>query len=144
VLDRVTIDVVNLPAGKLGATLGHSILIDGDAAGWGWFVAPTPKDNSEFQVRLSDVAFGVAPDSMASGHMDLLSTVLHELGNAMGFPEDLGQDVTGMFLQAGTRILPGPQSTFAQPSWLDNVLNNTVQDSNRKPNAGIRLLVPNA
>ena len=38
--------------------------------------------------------------------MDLLSTVLHELGNAMGFAEDNGQDVTGMTLAAGIRRLP--------------------------------------
>lgn len=39
--------------------------------------------------------------------MDLLSTVLHEMGNAMGFAEDTGHDVTGMVLSAGERRLPG-------------------------------------
>jgi hypothetical protein len=38
--------------------------------------------------------------------MDLLTTVSHEMANAMGFAEDHGQDVTGMTLQAGVRALP--------------------------------------
>jgi len=38
--------------------------------------------------------------------MDLLTTVVHELGNAMGFPEDHGHDVMGMVLQAGERRVP--------------------------------------
>jgi hypothetical protein len=38
--------------------------------------------------------------------MDLLTTVIHELGNAMGFAEDQGQDVSGATLQAGVRRIP--------------------------------------
>jgi hypothetical protein len=90
----------------LGETTGYSILIDRAAAGWGWFVDPTPLNNSEFTVRLASGALGAASGSPAYGHMDLLTTVLHELGNAMGFKEDAGQDVTGMTLQAGVRTLP--------------------------------------
>jgi hypothetical protein len=45
--------------------------------------------------------------------MDLLTTVVHELGNAMGFAEDTGQDVTGSILADGTRRLPPAQPTDA-------------------------------
>jgi hypothetical protein len=38
--------------------------------------------------------------------MDLLTTMVHEMGNAMGFPEDQGQDVAGATLQAGERRVP--------------------------------------
>jgi hypothetical protein len=41
--------------------------------------------------------------------MDLLSTVLHELGNTMGFAEDHGRDVTGMVLPAGERRVPAAE-----------------------------------
>src|SRR5262249_14421137 len=95
-LDNIKVEIGNLPPGVLGQTIGDTIIIDGSAAGWGWFVDPTPGDNSEFQVKLSDVAFAANSLSPASGRIDLLTTVLHEMGNAMGFPEDQGRDVTGM------------------------------------------------
>jgi RTX calcium-binding nonapeptide repeat (4 copies) len=105
-LDQVTVLVADLPDGMLGATTGTTIVLDGSAAGWGWFVDPTPNDNSEFQVTLSSVAFVANPSSPAFGRMDLLTTVLHEMGNAMGFAEDQSHDVTGMVLQAGERRVP--------------------------------------
>jgi hypothetical protein len=105
-LDQITIVVGNLGGGALGDTIGHSITIDGNAQGWGWFVDPTPLNNREFAISLGNGVFGANPASPAYSHMDLLSTVLHELGNAMGFAEDTGQDVTGMTLSAGLRRLP--------------------------------------
>ena len=106
VLNNVDIQVGNLPDGMLGETTGNSILIDRSAAGWGWFVDPTPQDNSEFSIRLLSGALAADPASAAFGRMDLLTTVSHEMANAMGFAEDYGQDVTGMTLQAGVRALP--------------------------------------
>ena len=41
ILEQVTILVSDLPEGMLGATTGTTIVIDGSAAGWGWFVDPT-------------------------------------------------------------------------------------------------------
>ena len=105
-LDSVNVQIGNLPQGVLGETIGDTIIIDSSAAGWGWFVDPTATDNSEFQVRVSSVAFAANPSSPAFGRIDLLTTVLHEMGNAMGFAEDQGRDVTGMVLQAGERRVP--------------------------------------
>jgi Ca2+-binding RTX toxin-like protein len=106
VLDQVTVLAGNLPNGMLGETTGTQIVIDRSAQGWGWFVDPTPNDNSEFAIRLSREALAASPSSPAAGRMDLLTTVVHELGNAMGFPEDHGHDVMGMVLQAGERRVP--------------------------------------
>ena len=145
--------------------MADTILIDRDAAGWGWFVDITPGDNSEFSQLLSNGSFGATMGTVAAGRMDLLSTVLHEMGNAMGFPETLEQGVAGMFLQAGVRTLPtnrtgddqpetvpsidwtgqaaGPDLLDQGPSWLSDFLNNAGQDGkNRNPNAAIRLRVP--
>jgi len=105
-LDQVTVLAGNLPDGMLGETSGAQIVIDRSAQGWGWFVDPTPRDNQEFTINLGDGVFVTSAASAASGRMDLLSTVLHELGNAMGFAEDTGQDVTGMTLQPGERRVP--------------------------------------
>jgi hypothetical protein len=106
ILNQVTVLVSDLPNGMLGSTTGTTIVIDGSAAGWGWFIDPTPRDNSEFTIRLPSGALAAAPSSPAYGRMDLLTTVLHEMGNAMGFVEDHGQDVTGVSLLAGVRELP--------------------------------------
>jgi hypothetical protein len=112
VLDHVNILIGELSGGLLGATTGTTIVLDGSAAGWGWFVDATPLDNAEFRIAQGNGVFAANGGSPAAGHMDLLSTVLHELGNAMGFAEDQGQDVTGAVLQPGVRRLP----TFAAAS----------------------------
>jgi len=113
VLNRVTVSVADLVNGTLGDTTGQNILIDRTAAGWGWYVDATPLANSEFAISLGNGVFAADPASPAAGHMDLLTTVLHELGNAMGFPEDAGQDVAGMSLAAGIRRLPLAASVSA-------------------------------
>src|SRR5262249_8173124 len=97
-----------LPDQLLAATTGTTIVIDADAAGWGWFVDATPLGNSEFRISLGNGVFAAAEGSPAYGRMDLLTTLLHELGNAMGFAEDNGEDVTGMTLAAGVRRVFGP------------------------------------
>ena len=106
ILDQVSILVSDLPDQMLGATTGTTIVLDSTAAGWGWFVDPTPLGNSEFPIVLANGAFAADPGSPAYHRMDLLTTVLHELGNAMGLAEDQGQDVTGATLEAGVRRIP--------------------------------------
>ncbi|HET7365586.1 MAG TPA: hypothetical protein VFJ70_18610, partial [Burkholderiales bacterium] len=91
-LDAVSVQTADLQTLALGVTMGDSILIDSNAAGWGW-----------------STSLG-AP---AAGRMDLLSTVLHEMGNAMGFEENLGQGVMGLVLDPGVRTLPVDDSTPA-------------------------------
>ncbi len=105
-LDRVHVEIGSLPTDKIGLNVGDLIVIDADAAGWGWFVDPTPADNEEFVADPRVGVFTASPGQPAAGHMDMLSTVLHELGNAMGFAEDTGRDVTGMSLKAGDRTIP--------------------------------------
>jgi hypothetical protein len=65
--------------------------------------------------------------------MDLLSTVLHELGNAMGFAEDQGQDVSGATLQAGVRRIPtvaaSPAFTVDPSITLPAGFNSPAQNS---------------
>jgi hypothetical protein len=105
------------------ANLEVAILIDRTAAGWGWFVDATPFANREFPIALGNGVYAADPASPAYGHMDVLSTVLHELGNAMGFVEDTGQDVTGSILAAGVRRLPvAAASADAAPTAATNSL----------------------
>src|SRR5206468_3698457 len=47
----------------------QAIRIDDDAAGYGWFVDPTPRDDKEFRTP---------GDRRVRGRMDLLSVIAHE------------------------------------------------------------------
>ncbi len=76
-----------------------TVWIDDDAAGYGWFVDPTPLEDSEF--------VGCMCGSPAKRRMDLLSVVLHELGHLAGLP-DLDpaahpDDLMAATLPTGTR-----------------------------------------
>ncbi|MBD2241881.1 hypothetical protein H6G35_35755 [Aulosira sp. FACHB-113] len=47
---------------SLGRPNGGTILIDDDANGVGWFIDPTPNDNSEFSQTLTDTAYRATGD----------------------------------------------------------------------------------
>ena len=171
-LAHVTVELGDLPADKIGATYGDTIVIDSVAAGWGWFTGTTAQDDADFMANPASGVFTAVSGTAAAGHMDLLSTVLHEMGNAMGFAEDAGDDVTGRVLQAGERRLPmadaldliGQSPIAGQParigvavpavpvalplpantaSWISDFVNHSGQDETmRSPNAGIRVIMP--
>ena len=91
----------------LGRAVGDTILIDTDAAGYGWFVDSTPYDNTEFRPQNVDGELLAIPSSPAYGDMDLLTVVMHELGHVLGF-EDLDSrtdDLMSATLDAGVRLL---------------------------------------
>jgi hypothetical protein len=79
----------------------HTVRIDDDAAGYGWFVDSTPREDSEF---------ARPGDRRVRGRMDLLSVVAHELGHLVGLDDDHNADhaadVMGESLMAGTRRMP--------------------------------------
>jgi hypothetical protein len=85
--------LTDLPGATLGLAHGNTIWIDRDAAGWGWFVDPTPWDDSEF----------TGPgDQGERERMDLLSAVMHEMGHVLGLEHD-GDGVMIESLAAGER-----------------------------------------
>src|SRR5262249_44437170 len=74
-LTVMDVQVAALPAGYLGWSFPGGITIDVNAAGHGWFIDPTPATDEELPA---------APGSPASGRMDLLTVVAHELGHQLG------------------------------------------------------------
>jgi hypothetical protein len=93
-LNQVTTDVVDLPGDMLGGATGTGILIDVNAAGYGWH---------------TDSAITVSGTAVEPGRMDLLSVIQHELGHLLGF-EDLDadehvDDLMSGTLESGTRHL---------------------------------------
>ena len=104
-LDDVTIEIADMPGLLLGRSEGSTILLDSDAAGYGWFIDRTPGQNEEFHRGGSDQTLWLARNGNdAAGHIDLLTVIEHELGHILGFDHVK----TGLMkddLQAGERKL---------------------------------------
>jgi len=83
----VEIKVANLPSGVLGETSGKTIWIDDDAAGYGWFVDPTPSDDAEFVKVLGSDSLAAQKGTSAATRVDLLTTVMHEMGHVLGYDD---------------------------------------------------------
>jgi hypothetical protein len=78
-------ELVDLPAARLGGVAGGRVSLDRNAAGWGWFVDPTPDLDEEFEPPSPETGERRArPGGPADGRMDLLTALMHELGHARG------------------------------------------------------------
>jgi large repetitive protein len=109
---------VNFTVDHLGGkTIGEAvspthISIDDDAAGHGWFVDPTPNDNSEFThaANTASTDLYTDPSSTAAGHLDLLTTITHELGHIIGLDDttdaNTANDLMYINLVDGERRIP--------------------------------------
>jgi large repetitive protein len=131
-LQHVTYDVADIASGALGhSTPGH-VTIDVDADGHGWFVDPTPSDNSEFGIALSSTTLLTDSTTAAAGHIDLVTTVMHEMGEQLGLSDQFAPSSAGTlmsaFLADGERALPS-STDLAQanppapvvPAWTDHL-----------------------
>jgi hypothetical protein len=107
-LAGVHVSIADLDGAALAQTIGSStIIIDSNAAGWGWFVDPTPAQNSEFDLVHSSTEHA-ASSGEASGHMDLVTVIEHELGHVLGLQSaDLAGDLMSETLGVGVRRVPG-------------------------------------
>jgi probable HAF family extracellular repeat protein len=99
----IRIQITNLG----GLTLGladerhHTIRLDDNAAGWGWFVDRTPGDDTEFTTP---------GDQGEQNRIDLLTVLEHEVGHLLGY-EHADSGVMIDTLPAGTRRTPGAISS---------------------------------
>jgi uncharacterized delta-60 repeat protein len=108
-LSEVTAVIEPLAPGQLGKVLftQNEIVLSPDGAGHGWFVDPTPNQDEEFS---GGSAF---PGSPALGREDLLTAVLHELGQIAGLPNDSGSTLMAESLPTGTRRTDALGAVFA-------------------------------
>ncbi|MCC5615425.1 matrixin family metalloprotease, partial [Nostoc sp. CHAB 5836] len=98
ILKEVQLAIADLPSLKLGLTNGNVITLDQDAAGIGWFIDPTPDDDSEFNP---------IENSPGEGKVDLLTAIAHEMGHVLGLSHvDYGTSVMSATLPIGVRRLP--------------------------------------
>ena len=96
-LESIAVSIADLSGSTLALTTTGSIVIDIDAAGYGWY---TEDLNSEFGIQNSEVA---------ESRVDLLTVVSHELGHVLGLGHDASDDVMEPLLPLGVRRLPGPE-----------------------------------
>ncbi len=108
-LASVRFEVGALPPGYLGLAFPDAsrVVLDGDAAGHGWFIDPTPLQDEEFAPGGTALAGGPA-----SRRMDLLTVALHELGHVAGLDDDAGSGLMGEALGAGVRQVSDLQTVF--------------------------------
>ncbi|MBR0850054.1 cadherin domain-containing protein, partial [Bradyrhizobium diazoefficiens] len=111
-LSAITFSVGDLAGNTIGEEGAGHITIDSDAAGHGWFVDPTPNDNSEFThaANAAGTDLFTDPSSAAAGHLDLLTAVTHEMGHQLGLPDltatSDAHDLMYIALVDGERRLP--------------------------------------
>jgi hypothetical protein len=109
----LNVQVANLPSGTLGETLGHTIWIDDDGAGCGWFVDPTPADDAEFVGRLTSGSLSARKDTPAATRVDLLTTIMHEIGHVLGGDDVSSDGLMNGVLSTGTRRTVAVDQVFA-------------------------------
>jgi hypothetical protein len=88
--------ILDLPGSQLGSvTAGGTIVIDSDAAGYGWFVDATPSDDREFQ-RIVSSSQKEANGGAAARAADLLTVLVHEIGHVLGLDHGQGDETNVM------------------------------------------------
>jgi hypothetical protein len=104
-LSQVTVGIGKFPGPWLGMAFPGAVWIDQTAAGYGWYLDPSPA---------GDGAFPAAPGSPAYGRVDLLTVVEHELGHELGLADTTGDGLMGVFLPTGVRRVPAPRAGTGQ------------------------------
>jgi hypothetical protein len=117
--------ITDLHSGILGITYQDTIWLDRDAAGHGWYLDVSSASDRSFTAAGQGQERLAQEGSAASGRMDLLTVVAHELGHVLGFASvDAGalpHHLMTMSLNAGVRRFAaeqpaGPLTPAAAPA----------------------------
>jgi hypothetical protein len=107
-LHSVTFSVEDLSGWYLGSASPGHVVLDSNAAGNAWFIDATPNDDNEYTGAGTQLS---APIGAASGRVDALTTVMHELGHQLGLDDTYSTaDTSNLmygYMHLGERRLPG-------------------------------------
>jgi uncharacterized repeat protein (TIGR01451 family) len=110
ILHSLHFEISDLATLHLGQAEGNSISISAHAADQDWFIDPTPSEDAEFSHETVATRRTAKMGDAALGRIDLLSTLMHEMGHTLGLADcyDLAQRDQVMFgyLGTGERRLP--------------------------------------
>jgi hypothetical protein len=146
-LQHVIYDVGDIKPGWLGQSTPGHVTIDVNADGYGWFVDTTPLDNSEFAHVASASDLMTDPSTAAAGHMDLLTTVVHEMGEQLGLEDSFAATDQGHIsyahLMTGERVL-ATASDVAQVNAVDVATIESSLPSSAQAASGTPIVVGTA
>ena len=80
-MSGIDLQIGDLGGTTLGLAAGHTIWLDDNAAGWGWFVDATPRSDTEYLL---------SGNQGEQHRVDLLTVVMHEMGHLLGYDHDTG------------------------------------------------------
>lgn len=106
----VQLEIASLSDDRLALAGGGAIYIDDDAAGHNWFVDDTPFAHDEFFESADDGLLASVPNPKATGNMDLLTVLAHELAHLLGAEHDDRAGLLSPTLAAGTRQILSAQA----------------------------------
>jgi hypothetical protein len=95
----------------------NRVLLSPDGAGYGWFADASAASEAAFAAGAAGSPPVSGAGSAAAGRMDLLTTVLHEMGHLAGLRDVAaaadGPDLMADFLPAGVRRTQALDAVFA-------------------------------
>ncbi|VVB43594.1 hypothetical protein RHAL8_00779 [Beijerinckiaceae bacterium RH AL8] len=108
-LESVSYQVGDTMGGWLGESTPGHVVIGPDAGGQGWYIDPATGP-SAFAGPAGVTHLTADPTSAAAGHYDLLTTVVHEMGEQLGLQDNFDAAASGSLtsglLSEGVRELP--------------------------------------
>ncbi|MEY2481541.1 MAG: hypothetical protein QOK24_69, partial [Verrucomicrobiota bacterium] len=109
ILRSLKFEVADLPSLKLGEANGDRIRVSRNAGGNGWFIS-SAQDDKQFTKSISATRSYTEAMSAPAGRVDLLTTIMHEMGHALGLPDSYDakdrDKVMYGFLTNGERRVP--------------------------------------
>ena len=103
-------EVAAMNGDRLGETAGDVIHVSNNAGGNGWFIDASPQSDALFNTVTAATRRYTESTASPAGKVDLLTTILHEMGHALGLPDTYRlqdrNDIMYGQLTKGERRLP--------------------------------------
>ncbi|HLJ27705.1 MAG TPA: Ig-like domain-containing protein [Candidatus Angelobacter sp.] len=150
-LQGLKLEIIDLPGDQLVVNAGTTgVQVDENAAGHGWFVDPSPQDDSKFALSIFDREFQADLDSAPFSHIDLLTAMMHAFGRILGKDEEHATDLAQAWLMkswlsTGTRRVPRADAAHwnknaqAAPKKSGKVARNSHKHSGNQAEAALKV-----